>query len=121
MPLTTERSHTVRDSRERVPSPPRTLRSERFCCFPSARPVKSPSILRRRIEPRRLVRLSLSALMKHTKGSQMKFKKRHWLLVLALVLPFTFAGAHAGQRARGQSAADQSARARIAEDFADAI
>ena len=51
----------------------------------------------------------------------MKFKKRHWLLVLALVLPFAFAGAHAGQRSPGQSAADIATRERIAEDFASAI
>lgn len=51
----------------------------------------------------------------------MKFKKRHWLLVLALVLPFTFAGAHAGQRPQSQSAADQAARGRIADDFASAL
>ncbi|MEK6321739.1 MAG: S41 family peptidase [Acidobacteriota bacterium] len=51
----------------------------------------------------------------------MKFKKRHWLLVLTLVLPFTFAGAHAGQRSPGQSSADAAARQRIAEDFASAI
>ena len=50
----------------------------------------------------------------------MKFKKRHWLLVLALVLPFTFAGAHTGQRS-GQSAADIASRAQIADDFSEAI
>src|SRR6266404_1188123 len=51
----------------------------------------------------------------------MKFKKRHWLLVLTLVLPLTFAGAHTGQRSAGQSPADSAARARIADDFSNAI
>ncbi len=51
----------------------------------------------------------------------MKFKKRHWLLVLTLVLPLTFAGAHTGQRSAGQSPADTAARARIADDFSNAI
>jgi len=51
----------------------------------------------------------------------MKIKKRHWLLVLTLVLPLTFAGAHAGQRFAGQSPADFAARARIADDFSNAI
>jgi carboxyl-terminal processing protease len=57
----------------------------------------------------------------YTKGLQMKIKKRYCLLVLTLVLPITFAGAHAGQRSPGQSAADMAARQRIAEDFANAI
>jgi len=57
----------------------------------------------------------------YTRGLQMKFKKRHWLLVLTLVLPLTFAGAHTGQRSAGQSAADSAARARIADDFSSAI
>ncbi len=56
-----------------------------------------------------------------TRGLQMKFKKRHWLLVLTLVLPLTFAGAHTGQRSAGQSPADFAARARIADDFSNAI
>jgi carboxyl-terminal processing protease len=51
----------------------------------------------------------------------MKFKKRHWLLVLTLVLPLTFAGAHTGQRSAGQSPADFEARERIAADFTKAI
>jgi carboxyl-terminal processing protease len=51
----------------------------------------------------------------------MKFKKRHWLLVLTLVLPLTFAGAHTGQRSAGQSSADFAARARIGDDFSSAI
>jgi carboxyl-terminal processing protease len=57
----------------------------------------------------------------YTRGLQMKFKKRHWLLVLTLVLPLTFAGAHTGQRSAGQSPADSAARARIADDFGNAI
>ena len=57
----------------------------------------------------------------YTRGLQMKFKKRHWLLVLTLVLPLTFAGAHTGQRSAGQSPADTAARARIADDFSNAI
>jgi carboxyl-terminal processing protease len=57
----------------------------------------------------------------YTRGLQMKFKKRHWLLVLTLVLPLTFAGAHTGQHSAGQSAADSAARSRIADDFSSAI
>ena len=55
----------------------------------------------------------------YTKGLTMKFKQRHWLLVLTLVLPLTFAGAHTGQRYQSQS--DMAARQRIAEDFSSAI
>ena len=51
----------------------------------------------------------------------MKLQKRHWLLVLTLVLPLTFAGAHSGQRSAGQSPVDSAARARIADDFSNAI
>ena len=51
----------------------------------------------------------------------MKFKKRHWLLVMTLVLPVTFAGAHSGQRFAGQSPGDSAARVRIAEEFSKAI
>jgi len=51
----------------------------------------------------------------------MKLQKRHWLLVLTLVLPLTFAGAHSGQRSAGQSPAESAARARIADDFSNAI
>lgn len=49
----------------------------------------------------------------------MKFKQRHGLLVLSLLLPLTFAGAHTGQRYPNQ--ADQAARQRIAEDFSGAM
>ena len=51
----------------------------------------------------------------------MQLKRRYFLLVLALVLPVTFAGAHTGQRSYGQSPADASARQRIADDFTNAI
>ncbi len=53
-------------------------------------------------------------------GLLMTPKKRHLLLVVALVLPLTFAGAHPAQRA-GQSADDSAARKKIAEDFAEAL
>ena len=49
----------------------------------------------------------------------MKFKQRLGLLILSLVLPLTFAGAHSGQRYQSQS--DAAARQRIAEDFSSAI
>jgi carboxyl-terminal processing protease len=49
----------------------------------------------------------------------MKFKQRHWLVVLTLILPLTFAGAHTGQRYQSQS--EMAARQRIAEDFSSAI
>lgn len=51
----------------------------------------------------------------------MKFNQRHWLLVLTLVLPLTFAGAHAEQRSVGQTPIESAYRQRIAEDFSDAI
>jgi carboxyl-terminal processing protease len=60
-------------------------------------------------------------MMKYTKGIKMKFHKRHWLSVLALLLPVAFAGAHTEQRSVGQSPADTAARQRIAEDFTNAI
>ena len=60
-------------------------------------------------------------MMIYTKGSEMKFRKRHWLLVLTLVLPLTFAGAHTEQRSAGQSQTESAGRQRIAEDFAKAI
>jgi carboxyl-terminal processing protease len=52
------------------------------------------------------------------KEIKMKFKKRHLLSALSLVLPLTFAGAHTEQR---QTQADFAARKKIADDFADAI
>lgn len=51
----------------------------------------------------------------------MKLNQRHWLLVLTLVLPLTFAGAHTEQRSVGQSPIESAYRQRIAEDFSDAI
>ncbi|HSB12338.1 MAG TPA: S41 family peptidase [Blastocatellia bacterium] len=51
----------------------------------------------------------------------MKSNQRHWLLVLTLVLPLTFAGAHPEQRSVGQSPVESAYRQRIAEDFSDAI
>lgn len=59
--------------------------------------------------------------MTHAKTLRVKFKKRHWLLVVTLILPLTFAGAHTGQRSSGQSQSDMAARQRIAEDFAKAM
>jgi len=60
-------------------------------------------------------------MIKVTKESKMQLKRRHFLLVLALVLPVTFAGAHTGQRSFGQSPADAATRQRIADDFTNAI
>jgi carboxyl-terminal processing protease len=51
----------------------------------------------------------------------MKQKKRYWLLVLALVLPLTFAGAHPAQRFSSQGGEDAVTRKKIAEDFAEAM
>jgi len=51
----------------------------------------------------------------------MRVTNRYWLLILALVLPLAFAGAHPAQRAGGQSQAEMAARQKIAADFADAI
>jgi carboxyl-terminal processing protease len=50
----------------------------------------------------------------------MKIKKRHLMLIVTLVLPLAFAGAHGGQR-MGRSPAENAARARIADDFSKAI
>lgn len=50
----------------------------------------------------------------------MKSKKRYWLLVVALILPITFAGAHPAQKLLGQRGDDFTARQQIAEDFAKA-
>ena len=49
----------------------------------------------------------------------MKLRNRYWLLVTALIIPITFAGAHPGQRNGG--ADDAPTRQRIADDFAKAI
>ena len=51
----------------------------------------------------------------------MKLRNRYWLLVAALIIPITFAGAHPGQRILGDRADDSPTRQRIADDFAKAI
>jgi carboxyl-terminal processing protease len=51
----------------------------------------------------------------------MKLRNRTWALLVALVLPVTFAGAHSGQRSTGQGEADATNRKKIAEDFAGAL
>jgi carboxyl-terminal processing protease len=51
----------------------------------------------------------------------MKLRNRYWLLVAALIIPITFAGAHPGQRIIGDRADDSPTRQRIADDFAKAI
>ncbi|HYP27902.1 MAG TPA: S41 family peptidase [Blastocatellia bacterium] len=50
----------------------------------------------------------------------MKPRNRYWLLVVALILPLTFAGAHPGQRVLGQDDETES-RQKIAEDYAQAL
>jgi carboxyl-terminal processing protease len=51
----------------------------------------------------------------------MKSTKRYWLLVVALVIPITFAGAHPAQKSLGQRDEESAARQQIAEDFAAAV
>lgn len=51
----------------------------------------------------------------------MKLRNRHWLLVSALMIPITFAGAHPAQRLLGMRDDDSTNRQRIAGDFANAI
>jgi carboxyl-terminal processing protease len=51
----------------------------------------------------------------------MKSKRRYWLLVAALIIPMTFAGAHTGQRFPSQGGEDSPSRAKIADDFAKAM
>ena len=50
----------------------------------------------------------------------MKLRNRYWLLVAALIIPITFAGAHPAQRL-GQRDDESTTRQRIADDFAKAI
>ena len=50
----------------------------------------------------------------------MKVQNRYWLLVVALVIPITFAGAHPAQRP-GQSGDDSTTRQQIAQDFGNAL
>src|ERR1044071_8667953 len=54
-------------------------------------------------------------------GLIMKSKKRYWLLVLALIIPMAFAGAHTGQRFSSQGEDYPGSRAKIADDFAKAM
>jgi carboxyl-terminal processing protease len=51
----------------------------------------------------------------------MKPKKRHWLLVVTLVLPLTFAGAHPAQRFSAQSEDESAARKKIADEYIKAL
>ena len=51
----------------------------------------------------------------------MKLRNRYWLLVTALIIPITFAGAHPAQRLLGERDDDSPNRQRIANDFAKAI
>jgi carboxyl-terminal processing protease len=51
----------------------------------------------------------------------MKLRSRYWLLVVALVLPVTFAGAHPSQRLASQDDDEIVTRKKIAEDFAGAL
>ncbi len=51
----------------------------------------------------------------------MKLRNRYWLLVAALIIPITFAGAHPAQRLLGARDDDSTTRQRIADDFAKAI
>ncbi len=51
----------------------------------------------------------------------MKPRKRYWLLVAALIMPLTFAGAHPGQRVMGQNGDEATNRQKIAEDYARAL
>lgn len=50
----------------------------------------------------------------------MKLKERYWSLVVALIIPIAFAGAHPAQRL-GQSADDSTTRQQIATDFGNAL
>lgn len=51
----------------------------------------------------------------------MKLRNRYWLLVVALVIPVTFAGAHPSQRLSNQDDDEIVTRKKIAEDFAGAL
>jgi carboxyl-terminal processing protease len=51
----------------------------------------------------------------------MKLRNRYWLLVAALIIPITFAGAHPVQRLLGERDDESTTRQRIADDFAKAI
>ncbi|HSO76504.1 MAG TPA: S41 family peptidase [Blastocatellia bacterium] len=51
----------------------------------------------------------------------MKLRNRYWLLVVALVIPVTFAGAHPSQRLSSRDDDEIVTRKKIAEDFASAL
>ena len=51
----------------------------------------------------------------------MNFKKRYSFLLLALLLPVTFAGAHSGQRFSVETQKETDLRKKIAEDFAETL
>lgn len=51
----------------------------------------------------------------------MKLRNRTSSLVVALLLPVMFAGAHSGQRLAGQTQTDSATRQKIAEDFTSAL
>src|ERR1044071_2538784 len=51
----------------------------------------------------------------------MKQMKRYGLLLFALILPLTFAGAHPAQRFASQSEDEMTMRRKIAEDFSEAV
>src|ERR1043166_5064080 len=50
----------------------------------------------------------------------MKLRQRYWLLVITLIIPITFAGAHPGQKL-GQRGDDLTTKQQIDNDFASAI
>ncbi|HWO00737.1 MAG TPA: S41 family peptidase [Blastocatellia bacterium] len=51
----------------------------------------------------------------------MRLRNRYWLLVAALMIPVTFAGAHPAQRFSSQDDDEIVSRKKIAEDFAGAL
>lgn len=51
----------------------------------------------------------------------MKLRNRYWLLVAALVIPVTFAGAHPAQRFSSQDDDEIVTRKKMADDFANAL
>jgi carboxyl-terminal processing protease len=55
------------------------------------------------------------------KKLQMNSNKRYWLLVVALLMPITFAGAHSEQRFSGQTEQEAAASKKINTDFVNAL
>ncbi|MEK6303128.1 MAG: S41 family peptidase [Acidobacteriota bacterium] len=51
----------------------------------------------------------------------MKLRNRYWLLVAAIVIPVTFAGAHPAQRFSSQDGDEIVTRKKMADDFANAL